>query len=128
VSRDVFLLGLALALAALTDGAASLTFPQGSHDEGMGTGSGRTVLALHRACQVAADEPESWCEAYLLGVADTLAALGNDGDKDGLCAVDRDPDALAWTFMIWAQAHRDWWELDMLEGAQAALRERWLCR
>jgi hypothetical protein len=30
--------------------------------------------------------------------------------------------------MIWAQAHRDWWELDTLEGAQAALRERWPCR
>jgi hypothetical protein len=126
VSRNAFL--LVLALAALTDGTASRATPLGSHDEGMGTGSSRTVLALHRACQVAADEPESWCEAYLLGVADTLAALGNDGDEDGLCAVDRDPGALAWTFMIWAQAHRDRWELDMLEGAQAALRERWPCR
>jgi hypothetical protein len=128
VSRDAFLLGLAFALAALTDGAASRATPLGSHDEGMGTGSSRTVLALHRACQVGADEPESWCEAYLLGVADTLAASGNDGDEDGLCAVDPDPGALAWTFMIWAQAHRDWWNLDMLEGARAALRERWPCR
>jgi hypothetical protein len=125
VSRNAFLLGLAL--AALTGSAASRATPLGSRDEAAETGS-RTVLALHRACQVGADEPESWCEAYLLGVADTLAASGNDGDEDGLCAVDPDPGALAWTFMIWAQAHRDWWELDMLEGAQAALRERWLCR
>ncbi len=89
--------------------------------------SDRSVLLLYHACQVEADRPASWCEAYLMGVADTLTAFGAGGHKAGLCVPDYELGTLARIFMAWVPKHRDFWDLDMLAGAQAAFRERWPC-
>jgi hypothetical protein len=121
-TRSLLLLGFAF--AALAVGVASRTALPGSQEEEI---DGRTVRSLYEACRVGADDLVSWCEAYLMGVADTLAALGDGSHEAGLCGADDDPKKLAWAFMIWASAHQDRWERDMLAGAQAALRERWPC-
>jgi hypothetical protein len=88
----------------------------------------RRTADLYRACLAEQGEASGWCSAYLLGVADTLTAFGNGGDRGGLCNVDYSIEQLSETFLTWARAHDGMLQLDMLAGATLAFRQRWPCR
>jgi hypothetical protein len=88
----------------------------------------RRTADLYRACLAEQGEASSWCSAYLMGVADTLTAFGNGGDRGGLCNVDYSIEQLSETFLTWAQAHDAMLQLDMLAGATLAFRQRWPCQ
>jgi Rap1a immunity proteins len=80
---------------------------------------------LYRACLAAQGEASGWCSAYLLGVADTLTAFGDGGNRGGLCNVDYSIEQLSETFLTWARAHDGMLQLDMLAGVTLAFRQRW---
>ncbi|GJE47024.1 hypothetical protein GOFOIKOB_0043 [Methylobacterium tardum] len=82
---------------------------------------------LYRVCLAERGEASGWCSAYLMGVADTLAAFGDGGDKAGICAADYTIEALTETYMTWAHANAALLRTDMLAGASLALRQRWPC-
>lgn len=88
----------------------------------------RRTVDLYRACLAEQGAASGWCSAYLMGVADTLAAFGNGGDKGGLCNVDYSIEQLSETFLTWARAHDAMLQLDMLAGVTLAFRQRWPCR
>ncbi|MBE7203211.1 MAG: hypothetical protein INR70_36190 [Parafilimonas terrae] len=83
---------------------------------------------LYRVCLTEQGEASGWCSAYLMGVADTLAAFGDGGDKAGICAADYTIEALTETYMTWAHANEALLRTDMLAGASLAFRQRWPCR
>ncbi len=83
---------------------------------------------LYRVCLAEQGEASGWCSAYLMGVADTLAAFGAGGDKGGICVDDYTVETLAETFMTWARANEALHRIDMLAGAGLAFRQRWPCR
>ncbi|MGH1574265.1 Rap1a/Tai family immunity protein [Methylobacterium sp. P31] len=87
----------------------------------------RTTRSLAAACLAEQGEASGWCSAYLLGVADTLTAFGNGGDRGGLCNVDYSIEQLSETFLTWARGHDAMLQLDMLAGATLAFRQRWPC-
>ena len=89
---------------------------------------GRRSGDLYRVCFAERGEASGWCSAYLLGVADTLAAFGAGGDKGGICGADYTIEVLAETFMTWARANDALQHIDMLAGAGLAFRQRWPCR
>jgi hypothetical protein len=62
-----------------------------------------------------------------MGVADTLAAFGDGGDKAGICAVDYTIEALTEAYMAWAHANEALLQTDMLAGASLAFRQCWPC-
>lgn len=82
---------------------------------------------LYRVCLAEQGEASGWCSAYLMGVADTLAAFGDGGDRSGICAADYTIEALAETYMTWAYANEALLRIDMLAGASLAFRQRWPC-
>lgn len=86
----------------------------------------RTNAALLRTCQGGA-EGAAWCEAYLLGVADAMAAFGAGGHKAGLCGPDYRAEELDDLYVGWARENPGFMDLDMLLGVHFALRERWPC-
>jgi len=88
----------------------------------------RRTRDLYLACLAEQGAASGWCSAYLLGVADTLTAFGNGGDKGGLCDVDYSIEQLAETFLTWARTHDALSQIDMLAGVTLAFRQRWPCR
>ncbi|GAN50860.1 hypothetical protein ME121_4917 [Methylobacterium sp. ME121] len=90
--------------------------------------TGRRTQDLYLACLAEQGAASGWCSAYLMGVADTLTAFGNGGDRGGLCNVDYSIEQLSETFLTWARAHDTMLQLDMLAGATIAFRQRWPCR
>ncbi|WP_018263583.1 hypothetical protein [Methylobacterium sp. WSM2598] len=48
----------------------------------------RTTRSLEAVCRAEQGAASGWCGAYLIGVADTLTAFGDGGDKGGLCNAD----------------------------------------
>ncbi|MDP4003282.1 Rap1a/Tai family immunity protein [Methylobacterium sp. NEAU K] len=88
----------------------------------------RRTADLYRACLAEQGEASGWCSAYLMGIADTLTAFGNGGDRGGLCDVDYSIEQLSDTFLTWVRAHDTMLQLDMLAGATLAFRQRWPCR
>jgi hypothetical protein len=87
----------------------------------------RTTRSLEAVCRAEQGAASGWCSAYLLGVADTLTAFGDGGDKGGLCNADYTIEQLPETFLTWAQAHTALLQLDTLAGASLAFREKWPC-
>jgi hypothetical protein len=83
---------------------------------------------LYAACLAEQGAASSWCSAYLMGVADTLTAFGNGGDKSGICDADYTIESLAETFLTWARSHERFLQVDMLAGATLAFRQRWPCQ
>lgn len=81
----------------------------------------------YRVCLAERGEASGWCSAYLMGVADTLAAFGDGGNRSGICAADYTIEALAETYMTWAHANEALLRMDMLAGASLAFRQRWPC-
>ncbi|MGX9983185.1 Rap1a/Tai family immunity protein [Methylobacterium fujisawaense] len=88
----------------------------------------RRTQDLYLACLAEQGAASGWCSAYLMGVADTLTAFGNGGDRGGLCNVDYSIEQLSETFLTWARAHDAMLQLDMLAGVTIAFRRRWPCR
>ncbi|MBP1181641.1 Rap1a/Tai family immunity protein [Methylobacterium sp. PvR107] len=88
----------------------------------------RRTQDLYLACLAEQGAASSWCSAYLMGVADTLTAFGNGGDRGGLCNVDYSIEQLSETFLTWARAHDALLQIDMLAGVTIAFRRRWPCR
>jgi hypothetical protein len=82
---------------------------------------------LYRVCLAERGQASGWCSAYLMGVADTLAAFGDGGDKAGICAVDYTIEALTEAYMAWAHANEALLQTDMLAGASLAFRQCWPC-
>jgi len=88
----------------------------------------RSAGSLVQTCKVEQGGASGWCSAYLLGVADTLTAYGEGGDKGGLCGVSYEIEDLPRVFLTWMQANPKFLELDMLAGVSLALRQAWPCR
>lgn len=88
----------------------------------------RSARNLVKVCEAEQTAATSWCAAYLMGVADTLAAFGNGGHKGGLCGESYVIKELDDIFVTWMRAHPQFLDLDMLAGASLALRARWPCR
>lgn len=89
---------------------------------GAAEGNHRTIENLYQACQAAAT---SWCNAYLMGVADTLSTFSSH--KAGLCGATYNIEQLGPIFMEWVRAHQDLKDLDMIVGVSLAFREVWPC-
>jgi hypothetical protein len=83
---------------------------------------------LYRVCLAEQGDSSGWCSAYLMGIADTLAAFGDGGNGSGICNANYTIESLAETFMTWARANDTLQRLDMLAGAGLAFRQRWPCR
>ena len=88
----------------------------------------RTTRSLEAACLAEQGAASGWCSAYLMGVADTLSAFGNGGNRGGLCRADYAIEQLSETFLTWTRANEALHEADMLAGASLALRQKWPCR
>ncbi|WP_336489460.1 Rap1a/Tai family immunity protein [Methylobacterium nigriterrae] len=101
---------------------------QGAPNGGSVDVTDRTTRSLAAACLAEQGEASGWCSAYLMGVADTLTALGIGGAKDGICDADYTIGSLAETFLTWARANDSLLRLDMLAGVSLAFRQRWPCR
>ncbi len=48
---------------------------------------GRSAGNLVQACKAEQGDASGWCSAYLLGVADTLTAFGEGGERGGCAAL-----------------------------------------
>ena len=90
--------------------------------------SSRSTLFLYRLCGSNSADQVSWCEGYLIGLADILLAIGNSGIAGGICKAEYDAVALNRIFSIWAERHPERWNDDMAVSAQASFREVWPCR
>ena len=84
--------------------------------------------SLVQICKAEEGAVSGWCSAYLLGVADTLTAVGEGGNKGGLCGASYAVGDLPGVFLTWMQANPQFLELDMLAGVSLALRQAWPCR
>jgi hypothetical protein len=89
--------------------------------------SARSTLFLYRSCRSSSADRVSWCEGYLLGLADILLALGNSRMAGGICKAEYDAAILNRIFSSWAEDHPDRWNGDMAVSAQASFREVWPC-
>lgn len=87
----------------------------------------RRTMDLYSACLAEQGSASGWCSAYLMGVADTLAAFGNGGNRAGICRADYTIEQLAETFLTWSRANDSLLGIDMLAGASLAFRQRWSC-
>ncbi len=56
--------------------------------------------SLVQICK-AEDAASGWCSAYLLGVADTLIAFGEEEEKGGLCGASYAIGDLPGVFLTW---------------------------
>jgi len=88
----------------------------------------RSAGSFVQLCKVEQGGASGWCSAYLLGVADTLIAFGEEGEKGGLCGASYAIGDLPRVFLTWMQANPQFLELDMLAGVSLALRQAWPCR
>ncbi|GEL42889.1 MULTISPECIES: Rap1a/Tai family immunity protein [Methylobacteriaceae] len=88
----------------------------------------RRTRDLRAACLAEQGAASGWCSAYLMGVADTLAAFGTGGHKGGICDAEYTIETLAETFLTWSRANDGLLGVDMLAGASLAFRQRWPCR
>ena len=88
----------------------------------------RATRDLYSACLAEQGAASGWCSAYLMGVADTLAAFGDEGNKAGICAADYTIEQLAEAFLTWAKGNDTSLDVDMLAGASLAFRQKWPCR
>jgi hypothetical protein len=87
----------------------------------------RSTLSLHRLCKSSSVGDVSWCEGYLMGLADVLLAMGNSRMPGGICGADYDAAALTRVFNVWAEHHPERWKDDMAASVQASFREVWPC-
>jgi len=87
----------------------------------------RTARSLYKTCVAAEADASSWCDAYLMGVADTLTAFRAGGNKSGICGVEYTIEQLAENFITWARANEALLDIDMLPGATLAFEQRWPC-
>lgn len=87
----------------------------------------RSTRSLATACLAEQGSPSSWCSAYLIGVADTLTAFGQGGNKNGICADDYSIEQLPEIFLTWTRANAALLGIDMLAGASLAFRRKWPC-
>lgn len=121
---------IALLIASTVGRAVAQTKPKdGAAEQVEGKPTERTVESLFRACLFDPEKGYStWCEAYLMGVADVMVAFGKGGHKGGICGVvEYSPQKLADIFTQWAREHREFWQYDMLLGVHLSLREKWPC-
>ena len=88
---------------------------------------GRKTADLYAACLAEQGAASGWCSAYLIGVADTLAAFGDGGNKGGICRADYVIEQLPEIFLTWARTYAEFGQIDMLAGASLAFRARWPC-
>jgi len=88
----------------------------------------RSTLFLYRLCGSGSAVEVSWCEGYLLGLADILLAMGNSRIAGGICAAEFDATALHRIFSSWAEHHPERLSDDMAMSAQASFREVWPCQ
>lgn len=79
------------------------------------------------ACLAEQGEAAGECSAYLIGVADTLAAFGEGGNKGGICKADYVVDQLPEIFLTWVRGNAMVRNFDMLAGVTLAFRTRWPC-
>jgi hypothetical protein len=89
---------------------------------------GRKTADLYAACLAEQGAPSGWCSAYLIGVADTLAAFGDGGNTGGICKADYVIDQLPEIFLTWVRSNPPLRNIDMLAGASLAFRTTWPCR
>jgi hypothetical protein len=88
----------------------------------------RSTLFLYRTCGSSSSDQVSWCEGYLMGLADILLAMGNSGIAGGICRAEYSAGALNRMFSFWAERHPERWRDDMAVTVQASFREAWPCR
>lgn len=87
-----------------------------------------TVGQFYTACRAQAGKPNTLCEAYMEGAAETLAGFGNGGHPGGICGSGAKPGELSRLFVAWAPKNKHTWGLPRLAGVALALRERFPCR
>jgi Rap1a immunity proteins len=110
--------------------ASSLSSEAANHDQlvpGPTRPSSRSTLSLYHLCGSSSAGEVSWCEGYLMGLADILLAMGNSQMPGGICGADYDTAALSKVFSFWAKRHPERWNDDMAVSAQASFRELWPC-
>jgi len=88
----------------------------------------RAIRSLEAACLAEQGAASGWCSAYLMGVAGTLSAFGQGGDKAGICISDYRIEQLPEAFLTWARADEALRKTDMLAGASLAFRQKRPCR
>ena len=88
----------------------------------------RNTLFLYELCKLNQDRPVSWCEGYLMGMADILLALGNSHIAGGICNAEYDPATLRRIFEFWVERYPERLQEEMAIGVQGAFRELWPCR
>ena len=117
---------VAFAIAGATAAAEPASTPPAPRSESVDIRERKTG-DLYAACLAEQGAASGWCSAYLMGVADTLLAFGNGGNRGGICRADYAIEDLAETYLIWARSHEAQLNMDMLAGASLAFRERWPC-
>lgn len=130
IFAQITIAAITLLIASFVGRAVAQTKPKEAATEQVeGKPTERTVESLFRACLSDPDKGYStWCEAYLMGVADVMVAFGKGGHKGGICGVvEYSPQKLADIFTQWTREHREFWRSDMLLGVHLSLREEWPC-
>jgi hypothetical protein len=101
VGRSSFLshlISIALSGLLLTTQSASALHADATHPDVVAAGeaatSPRSALFLYRLCGSSSTDRVSWCEGYLVGLADILLAMGNSGIAGGICRAEYDAAAL----------------------------------
>jgi Rap1a immunity proteins len=88
----------------------------------------RSALKLYRLCKAEANQLLTWCQGYLLGLADVFVAMGNSQIAGGICDAEYGPATLGRVFEIWVERNPERSQEDMMIAAQAAFREIWPCK
>ena len=127
------LVGIALSGTALIGCGPPLALDSGTPEVGLivlsdTTVPSRSTHSLYRLCGSSSAAEVSWCEGYLMGLADVLLAMGNSQMPGGICRADYDAAALSKVFSVWAEHHPEQWKDDMAVSAQASFREVWPCQ
>ncbi|MEG9524951.1 MAG: hypothetical protein MIL41_04165 [Hyphomicrobiales bacterium] len=123
--RAALFIGILASVLAV--GSAAAQPEPAAPTTGMADVRDRTTRSLEAACLAEQGEASGWCSAYLIGVADTLAAFGNGGNKGGICRADYIVEQLPEIFLTWVRGNAMVRNLDMLAGASLAFRARWPC-
>jgi hypothetical protein len=121
---------VALLVGPVTGRAADGADPDGRPGSGPDRSvdiRGRKTADLYAACLAEQGAASGWCSAYLIGVADTLAAFGDGGNKGGICRADYAIDQLPEIFLTWVRKNPPLRNIDMLAGASLAFRTTWPC-
>lgn len=83
------------------------------------------VGEFYAACRAQAG-PNTLCEAYMEGAAETLAGFGSGGHPGGICGGGAKPGELSRVFVAWGPKHKQTWGLPRLAGVTLALRSAFL--